>query len=83
MNRPVESVKMLERRFNLFPARFRWRGQVYKVDAVNECKTETNPWNNHTVYHFWVRCSGRQLHLGQVLPLSDWILYEDDKEVKK
>jgi hypothetical protein len=38
----AESIRMIERRFDIFPAKFDWRGRVYRVDAVNECKTITD-----------------------------------------
>jgi hypothetical protein len=73
----TETIKMLERRFSHFPARFSWRGRVHQVEAVNECKTVTNPWDDKTVYHFWVRCNGQQVHLSEVSPSGDWILHSD------
>ncbi len=77
MKQMVESIKMLERRFNFFPAKFYWRGRVYKIDAVNECKTVTNPWDGGAMYHFWVRCNGQMLHLCEELPNGHWLLHCD------
>jgi len=71
-----ESIKVLERRFDIFPAKFFWRGQVHRVDAVNECKTVTN--YQQSQYHFWVRCDGQMYHLCEVLPAGQWLLYSDE-----
>ncbi len=76
----TESITMLERRFQLFPAKFYWRGQVHQVDAVNECKTETHPADTRSIYHYWVRCGGKQLHLSQAMPAEKWLLHQDGKE---
>jgi hypothetical protein len=68
---------MLERSLNLFPAKFSWRGQIYQVEAVTECKTETAPSGGSEAYHFWVRCRGRLLHLSQSLASDQWLLVQD------
>ncbi len=73
----IESINMLERRFNLFPAKFYWRGQVHNIDAVNECKTITNDGFNRATYHYWVRCDGQLFHLSEVLPTGHWLLHHD------
>jgi hypothetical protein len=72
-----EPIKMLERRFNSFPAKFYWQGRVYEVEAVNECKTVTVGSDDSGMYHFWVRCNGRQLHLSEILASGDWLLHHD------
>jgi len=72
-----ESIKILERRFNSFPAKFYWRGQVHNIDAVNECKTVTNLWNDQAMYHFWVRCDGQLFHLCEITPSGHWLLHRD------
>jgi hypothetical protein len=73
----MESIRMLERRSNLFPAKFSWRGHIYKVEAVTECKTETTPSGRSEAYHFWVRCEGKSLHLSQMLSSGQWSLQYD------
>jgi hypothetical protein len=65
----TEKIKMLEYRFNWFPARFSWRGREYQIDAVNECKTEA------AEYHFWVRCEGTMLHLSHAAQSNRWALH--------
>ncbi len=70
----MEPINMLERRLELFPAKFCWRGRIYEVDSVSECKTMTNPAGRREVYHFWVRCAGQQLHLSQQLASGQWML---------
>lgn len=73
----TEPIKMLERRFELFPAKFSWRGRIYEIDAVNECKTTPGNQGDSAVYHFWVRCGGESLHLCQELSSDFWILQAD------
>ena len=70
----MEPIKMLEQRLNLFPAKFNWQGEIYQVDAVNECKTTTSPSGRIEAYHFWVGCAGRRLHLCQNLSTGQWLL---------
>ncbi len=73
----IESIKMLERRFNFFPAKFYWRGRVHNIEAVNECKTVTNPKDSQATYHYWVRCNGQLLHLCEITPSGHWLLQRD------
>ncbi|HRV96768.1 MAG TPA: hypothetical protein P5526_31730 [Anaerolineae bacterium] len=80
MNEQPEPIQMLERRFNLFPARFTWRGRVYHVDAVNECKTMSGRFDSHGMHHYWVRSDGQLLHLCEVFPRNDWLIYRDSQE---
>lgn len=80
MNEQPENIQMLERRFDLFPARFAWRGRVYRVDAVNECKTIANRYDTQGMHHFWVRADGQLLHLCEVFPQSDWLIYQKATE---
>ena len=70
----TEPIKMLERRFELFPAKFAWRGRIYKIEAVNECKTIPESGGHSASYHFWVRCEGQSLHLCQELSSDFWML---------
>lgn len=72
-----ESIKVVERRFNLFPVKFNWRGAVHQIDVVNECKTDIDNWNNRTTYHYWVRCDGQLFHLYEVLPSGQWFLQSE------
>ncbi len=73
----MESINMIERRLNLFPAKFYWRGQLYEVEAVAECKTMMAPSGRSEAYHFWVRCQGQLLHLSQALSSGQWVLQYD------
>ncbi len=70
----MEPIKVLECRLNLFPAKFSWRGRVYQIEAVTECKTITAPSGQSEAYHFWVRCEGKLLHLSQMLASGQWLL---------
>ena len=67
-----ESVSMLERRFDTFPAKFSWRGRIYRVDAVNECKTTTRQHGIQATFHYWVRCDGQLFHLKEAVPSGRW-----------
>lgn len=73
----METISVLERRFDLFPARFCWQGQIYEVEAVTECRTEICGYDKGETYHFWVRCKGHLFHLRQVVALDRWILQYD------
>ena len=73
----MEPIDILERRLNLFPAKFSWRGRIYQVEAVTECKTETAPSGRSQAYHFWVRCNGHLLHLSQSLSSDQWLVQPD------
>ncbi len=73
----MEPINVLEHRFNWFPAKFRWRGRVYSVESVTECKTVTAPTGRSETYHFWVRCEGKLWHLSQILSSGQWVLQYD------
>jgi len=73
----LQPIKMLERRFNLFPAKFFWQGRIYEVEAVNECKTVPGQDADGPAYHFWVRCNGQRLHLCELLSSGKWIVQQD------
>ena len=64
-----EAVEMLERRFGYFPKRFRWRGRLYDVEAVERCWTSvrTNP-----RLCFRVRCREGSFELSQEVRLNTW-----------
>lgn len=70
----MEPIQILEQRFNLFPAKFSWRGQIISIDAVAECRTELAPSGRSEVYHFLVRANGKFLHLSQRLASGQWWL---------
>lgn len=73
----MEPITVLECRLGLFPAKFSWRGQIYRVEAVAECKTETTPSGRSRAYHFWVRCQGRLWHLSRQLASGQWVMQYD------
>ena len=73
----AEPIRMLECRYNLFPAKFCLHGRIYEIQAVNECKTIAGNQEDGATYHFWVRCGGRQLHLSELLSSGDWRLHDD------
>ncbi len=73
----MEPINMLECRLNLFPAKFYRQGNIYNVEAVVECQTDIVPSGRSDVYHFWVRCEGKLLHLRQGLVSGQWALQHD------
>jgi hypothetical protein len=73
----MEPIKMVEQHLNLFPAKFNWNGQLYRVDAVNECKTTTSTSGRIEAYHFWVGCAGKRLHLSHHLATGQWLLQQN------
>jgi hypothetical protein len=73
----AESIRMIERRFDIFPAKFDWRGRVYRVDAVNECKTITDTRGVPAAFHYWVRCDDQRFHLEEIVPSGHWSVHHD------
>ena len=69
------SVQILERRFEIFPSKFSWRGRIYRVDAVNECKTTTHRQGIQATFHYWVRCDDQLFHLKEVVPSGHWSVH--------
>ena len=70
-----ENITVLEYRFDWFPAKFCWKDRIYQIDAVNECKTVSA--THAPIYHFWVRCEGRLLHLMHFMQSNRWALCRD------
>lgn len=64
-----EAVEMLEKRFGYFPRRFRWRGRIHDVEAVESCRTRMgmNP-----MLCFRVRCPEGLFELSQDVRLNKW-----------
>ena len=51
----TEPIEMQERRYGYFPARFTWRGQAYRVTAVEHCWTDGK--HGRERHCFRVRCA--------------------------
>ncbi len=64
-----EPVEIQEKRFGYFPKRFRWRGQVYDVEAVERCWTKASG-NPHLCFR--VRCQERSFELYQNVHANTW-----------
>lgn len=66
-----EAVEMQEKRFGYFPKRFRWRGQIFSVAAVERCwhTTQHNPY-----LCFRVRCPEGTFDLFQNVRTNIWEL---------
>lgn len=64
-----EAAEMIEKRFGYFPHRFRWRGHIYQVDAVERCWTSVK---RGPRLCFRVRSGGTRLELSQDVKLNKW-----------
>jgi hypothetical protein len=64
-----EAVEMQEKRFGYFPKRFRWRGRIYQVEAVERCWTSAR---RNFCLCFRVRCREGQFELFQDVRLGSW-----------
>ena len=64
-----EAVEIQEKRFGYFPKRFRWRGKVYAVEAVERCWTSTR---RTPRLCFRVRCREGAFELFQDVQLNTW-----------
>ena len=64
-----EACEMQEKRFGYFPKRFRWRGQIHDVEAIEHCWTRmrTNP-----QLCFRVRCRDASFELCQDVRTNTW-----------
>ncbi len=65
----LEAVEIQEKRFGYFPKRFRWRGKVYEVEAVERCWTKANG-NPHLCFR--VRCQEGSFELYQDVRANTW-----------
>ncbi len=64
-----EAVEIQEKRFGYFPKRFRWRGQVYDVEAVERCWTRAT---SKPSLCFQVRCREGLFELYQDVKANTW-----------
>jgi hypothetical protein len=71
-----EAIEMVQRRHNYFPKVFRWRGQRYHVDRVDECWTVSRPGWKRRVERHWFRISCRAggFEIYQDLESNTWRL---------
>lgn len=71
-----EAVEILERRFQLFPSVFRWRGRLYHVDAVERCWTVSrrNYRRRRERHYFQVLCGDGTFELYQDVSANTWHL---------
>ncbi len=71
-----EAIEMVQRRFNYFPKVFRWRGQRYHVDRVEECWTVSRPgWKRRVERHcFRLSCRAGDFEVYQDLASNTWHL---------
>ncbi len=64
-----EAVEVQEKRFGYFPKRFRWRGRVYDVEAVQRCWTKMGE-EPHLC--FQVKCREGRFELFQNIRANTW-----------
>jgi hypothetical protein len=71
-----DAVEMLSRRHGYFPLAFRWRGQRFKVEAVERCWTVNRRTRRGRVERrfFQVRCAGGNFELYRDLVSGTWHL---------
>jgi hypothetical protein len=71
-----EAIEMLARRHGYFPLAFRWRGQRFKVEAVERCWTVVHRSRRDRVERrfFRVRCVAGSFELYQDLVDGTWHL---------
>lgn len=71
-----EPVLMIERRFEYFPRLFRWRGEHYRVQAVEECWTVSRrDWRRRVERHYFrVACVEGTFELYQDVKGNTWHL---------
>jgi hypothetical protein len=68
-----EAIEMAERRFRYFPRVFRWRGQRYEVEAVEQCWSASR--RGRVERHFFrVQCAEGTFELYQDLRANTWHL---------
>lgn len=71
-----EPLEMIDRRFQYFPRRFRWRGEQYRVQQVQECWTVSRRgWRQRVERHFFcVECAEGAFELFQDVRDNTWHL---------
>lgn len=72
---PIEPVELCARRFGYQPARFRWRGMLYRVACIERVWEETARRDHAARRYFAVRCGNNQEYmLFQDLQIGTWHL---------
>lgn len=66
-----DAVEIQEKRFGYFPQRFRWRGKIHDVQAVERCWTKTG---RSAQLCFRVRCGDGVFDLTQNVKTNIWTL---------
>jgi hypothetical protein len=71
-----EAIEMVERRFQLLPHIFRWRGRLYRVSAVERYWTVPKPeWRRRVVGHYFrVQCAEGTFEVYQDVRANTWHL---------
>jgi hypothetical protein len=71
-----EAIEMVERRFQLFPKTFRWRGRLHRVVAVERCWTVSRAgWRRRVVGHYFrVQCAEGTFEVFQDVKANTWHL---------
>lgn len=69
-----EAVEMIDLRFQFLPRLFRWRGQIYNVESVENSWTQSRRRGKHRTERrfFRVQCASTTLELYQDLRSSTW-----------
>lgn len=67
-----EIVQVIEQKFDHFPAKFEWNGEIFQVDTVERCWTEMHNAGNGAYYIFEVRCGSDRYRLSQDIFADAW-----------
>ena len=72
----TQTILVLDRRFGLFPARFKVipDGREIPVDAVERCWTENRKGRGRAKYHFRVRCGDNRYRLSEDGASGRWTI---------
>ena len=74
IRKPHESILITQKRFGFFPEAFLWRGKVYQVISIEECRTVSR----HSLFcrversYFRARCAEGIFELFQDVLSNTW-----------
>jgi len=74
-----EAVQVLERKFGLFPARFKFDqgGSIITIDAVERCWTKMKEQGEQAGYQFRVRCGSVRYRLDEDVVSGRWTAWPE------
>jgi len=74
-----EAVQVLERKFGLFPARFKFdrSDSIITIDAVERCWTKMKEQGERANYQFRVRCGEARYRLNEDIVSGRWTAWPE------